>query len=166
MFILLIGPKGSGKTHIGRVLQDAWDVHFFPVERYWKAYHEECVRQGREQAIQDGISIVHPEIGRALRRHRHVCVETTGASLEILNSLLSLQDAAPILVRVQAPFEICLERIRRRDPEDQIPIRDELIAEIYQRSQAIDLAFDLELDNSTSLTDRQILDAFTPLITD
>lgn len=41
MLILLIGPKGSDKSHIGRILELSLGGHFFHVETLWMAYNAE-----------------------------------------------------------------------------------------------------------------------------
>src|SRR5688572_13495016 len=37
MFVILVGAKGSGKSHIGRILEARLGVHFFHVEPLWLA---------------------------------------------------------------------------------------------------------------------------------
>ena len=121
MFVLLVGPKGSGKSHIGRLLEKHLDITFFHVEPLWMAYQAECAAAGRKPIILEGISRVHPHIAEALGRYEHVCVETTGASREILADLMSLVDRSNILVaHVSAPLELCLERIANRDRTDDL----------------------------------------------
>ncbi len=160
MLIILIGPKGSGKSHIGRLLESEFGVHFFHVEPLWMAYHAECSKEGREPRISDGVKRVHPAIAAAMRVHQHVCVETTGASPEILEDLLSL--AGPdtrLLVRVHAPLSICLARIVGRDQTHQIPLSREEIERVYTLSAALDIKFDLSFEN-VSLADGEILEPF------
>jgi len=120
MFIVLVGPKGSGKTHIGRVLESRLGVHFFHVEPHWMAYYAECKAGGQAPVIAGGIAGVHPRIRDALSVHAHVCVETTGASTEILGALLALSDPAQTLVaRITAPLQLCMERVATRDQTEQ-----------------------------------------------
>src|SRR5512134_1557953 len=103
MLILLIGPKGSGKSHIGRLLESAFNIHFFHVEPLWMKYYAECREAGREPSIGEGVRRIHPAISAALGSYRHVCVETTGASREILDDLLSLGGTSnTLLVKVSA----------------------------------------------------------------
>ena len=80
MLIVLIGPKGSGKSYIGRTIEARLGVHFFHVEPLWLEYHAECKASNREPVISEGIAKVHPVLMRALETCVHVCVETTGAS--------------------------------------------------------------------------------------
>ncbi len=148
MLILLVGPKGSGKSHIGRMLERQLGVHFFHVEPLWMSYYAECRAAGREPSIAEGIARVHPRIVDALGTHEHVCVETTGAAAEILGDLLSLaQPSKTLVARVAAPLELCLERIAARDQSNQIPMDIETIRKVYALSNAVQLQADLTLPN-------------------
>ena len=160
MFVILVGPKGSGKSHIGRVLERRLGVHFLKVEPLWMAHAARCRAAGREPDIAGGIAAVHPEVTRAIGRHRHVCVETTGASPEILDGLRSLAPPADTLVvRVRAPLALCLERIATRDPSHQIPMDLESIRNVHRLSLAAEVEAALVLDN-VALSDREIASAF------
>ena len=147
MFVILVGPKGSGKSYIGRILEARLGVHFLHVEPLWKAYHRDCEANGRQPVIAEGIARVHPVIARALA-HSHVCVETTGASPEILDALLSLMPRSEILmVRVTAPLELCLQRILARDQTDQIPVETDVVRRVHALSESLRLDADVTLDN-------------------
>lgn len=166
MFILLIGPKGSGKSHIGRVLERRLGVHFLQVEPLWLAYRRECAESGREPVIPEGISRVHPFIAQALREHVDVCVETTGASEEILSDLLALAaQVSTLKVRVSAPLEQCLRRIKTRDSTQQIPAHDAQIRLVHALSRRCAFEPDAVLDND-ALTDDEIVSAIAPHLED
>jgi hypothetical protein len=65
----------------------------------------------------------------------HVCVETTGASIDILAGLLALAPAADTLkVLVRAPFDLCLRRIGARASTGQIPMDEEGVRRVHQLS--------------------------------
>jgi shikimate kinase len=165
MFVLLVGPKGSGKSHIGRTLEKRLGVLFFHVEPHWMNYYAECQASGRQPAIAEGIAKVHPLIVHALYQNEHVCVETTGASPEILNDLLSLKHPSRTLVaRVAAPLELCLERISSRDQTQQIPMDVESIRRVYALSESVQLQPDLTLKN-VQLTEEQIVSLFESVLT-
>lgn len=160
MLILLVGPKGSGKSHIGRVLERRLGVHFFHVEALWLADHAECRAEGREPDVPEGVRQTHPLIGEALRRHRHVCVETTGASPEILSGLLQLGPPGDTLIaRISAPLDLCRERIERRDPADHIPLAIDRVAEVHALSKALQLEADVTVEN-LDLSDEQVVRFF------
>jgi hypothetical protein len=162
MLILLVGPKGAGKSHVGRLLTREFGVHFLHVETHWAAWAEECRRAGREPSIAGGIAYVHPFVSRALEEHPRVCVETTGASAEILEDLRSLAPPdVTLLVRVSAGLETCERRIATRDPTHHLPIDPEVVRRAHAASEALDLPFALELENE-GLAEAEIVAAFAP----
>lgn len=66
---------------------------------------------------------MHPVLARALDEHADVCVETTGASAEILDALRSLRSRSDtIIARLTAGLNLSLQRIYARDQSDQIPL--------------------------------------------
>ena len=165
MFILLVGPKGSGKSYIGRTLERHFGVLFFHVELHWKSYYAECQASGRQPLIAEGLARMHPLIAVALRTHEHVCIETTGASAEILNDMLSLeQPEKTLIVRVSAPLELCLERIAARSQEEQVAMDVERIREVYELSEVAQMEPDLTLTN-LQLTDAEIVMQFKRFLT-
>jgi shikimate kinase len=160
VLIILIGPKGSGKSHIGRLLERELGVHFFHVEPHWMAFQDECRKTGIEPDIPTGIRRIHPLIADALAKHSFVCVETTGASNEILDDLLSFgEHGQQLLVNVRAPLSLCLNRIAERDPTEQIPLSPAEIEKVHALSSAVALPFDIVLEN-TSLDEDEILASF------
>jgi chloramphenicol 3-O-phosphotransferase len=160
VLVLLVGPKGSGKTHIGRLLETRFGVHFLHVEPHWMAYHAECEAAGRPVDVAEGVARIRPLLAAALRAHDHVCVETTGASPEILDDLLATGGArGTLVVRVRAPLETCLARIAARDPRHQIPLDEESIRRVHALAEAAQVQADLVLDN-TDLTDAEIVARF------
>jgi len=165
VFVVLVGPKGSGKSHIGRVLEQKLGVHFFHFEPLWIAYYSQCKAAGHEPTVPGGISVVHPKIKEAIRTHEHVCIETTGASPEILADLLSLASARDTLVaRINVPLELCLERINSRDQTHQIPMDVETVKRVYRLSTAANVHSALILDN-TALSEAEIVALFENALT-
>ena len=71
MFVLLVGPKGSGKSQIGCTLEKHPGVLFFHVEPLWLDYYAECQASG-QPVISEGIGRVHTLIAEARRSHEHV----------------------------------------------------------------------------------------------
>lgn len=164
MLILLIGPKGSGKSHIGRILEAHLGVHFFHVEPLWMEYYAACGNTGREPRIGEGIERVHPAVSTALEKYRDVCVETTGASRDILQDLIRRGGRVKtILVKVSAPVSLCLERIVSRNRENQIPMDEDSIRRIYDLGRDLDLPFDLVLEN-VALSSEDILRSFSEVL--
>jgi hypothetical protein len=116
-------------------------VHFFDVEPLWLAYHRDCKAAGRQPVIAEGIAKVHPLLLRAIDQYPHVCVETTGASSEILHALLSPRPRSKMIIaRVTASLKLCLQRISTRDQTDQIPSETEIVREVYALSESLSLS--------------------------
>lgn len=160
MLVLLVGPKGSGKSYIGRILEAYRGVHFFHVEPLWQLYYAECEASGKQPVIAAGIARIHPRLTGALRRYDNVCAETTGASCEILSYLLPLRRSAVILVaRVTAPPGLCLQRIAKRDQTCQVPMDIESVRKVHELSEAVVVRADLVIRNE-QLTETQIVALF------
>jgi dephospho-CoA kinase len=164
MFILLVGPKGCGKSHIGRVLERHLGVRFFHVEPLWMAYLSECREAGRLPVITEGIALVHPEIRGALAEHGTMSVETTGASQEILDGLMALRPREKMVVaKISAPVDVCLQRAEARDPTQQIQMDPDTIRTVNAMSDAAWVDADLQLKNE-DLSDEAIVAAFRPYL--
>ena len=166
MLILLIGPKGSGKSHIGRILEARLGVHFFHVEPLWMAYHAGRADAGKPVDIAEGVATVHPRIAEDLTQHEHVCVETTGASREILDDLLHFGEEYGLLTaKVAVPLDVCLKRIRRRNPTHQIPMEEDMIHRVYELAESLEMPFDLVIEN-LDLSDDEIVKRFGSVLPD
>jgi len=160
VLVLLVGPKGSGKSHVGRLLERRLGIFFFHVEPLWMDYYAQCKTTGSSPTITEGISRVHPRIAAARAAVADVCVETTGASPEILNDLLKIcPPSEKLVVRVDAPLDLCLRRIATRDQEYQIPMDVEMVRKVHALSSAAPLQPDLTLVN-TDLGEEDIVSAF------
>lgn len=164
MFILLVGPKGAGKSHVGRRLAREFGVHFLHVETHWTEWREACLRAGVEPTIAGGIEHVRPFVVRALEEHPRVCVETTGASAEVLRDLRALAPPGDtLLVRVTAGLETCERRIAARSPTHHLPIDPDVVRRVHAASGTLELPFSLVLDNE-DLSDGEIVAAFLPFL--
>lgn len=162
MLIILVGPRGSGKSHIGRVLEREFGVRFFEVEPLWMAYLSECREAGREQVVPEGIARIHPEIRQALAEHGRLCVETTGAAQEILDDLVGLRPRAKVIVaKISAPPELCLQRLNAGNSSRKIPMDAEEIRKVNAMSEAAQVDADLHVTNE-ALGDEEIVAAFQP----
>jgi len=162
--ILLVGPKGAGKSHIGRLIETHFGVPFVHVEPWWMAYHAACAAAGRTPTIAEGMIHVHPHVAGALAEHGRIVVETTGASRDILEGLLALApEPARLVVRVTAPLDVCLGRVAARDQANQIPMEADGIRQVHALSEALEIHADLVLANA-GLSDEAILAVLAPLI--
>lgn len=156
--ILLVGPKGAGKTRIGGLLERRAGVQFVRVEPMYR----EAQAAGR-----DG----QPEVIEAIRRRAAttsspLCIETTGASRAMLDAYLGeLGRAFEVLpVRVTAPADLCLRRVRGRDQTDHIPVSDDRVQAVNALAEAVVLPWAATIDTSADPDDETVLAALAALL--
>ncbi len=94
-----------------------------------------------------------------------VVIESTGASPAFPRFLATLrQEHEVLLVAVRAPLDTCLLRVRTRDQSEHIAVSDDRVAEINERAVGVQLAWDLEIDNSAPAMPADIVTAFRKLL--
>ena len=98
-------------------------------------------------------------------RNEHVCVETTAASPEILNHLLSwARPSQTLVVRVAVPLDLCLERVATREQTNQIPMDLDSIRRICALSIAAEAKEAFTIENA-ALSDSEIVSRFASALT-
>ena len=128
---VLIGPKGSGKSYVGRLLEREFGITFLSIEDIFIKLQSKDVST---PDVQDrGYKIVEEQIGGMLDQGESVSFEITVLT-PASKTLLSRLELRAHIERVQifAPPELCLERIRTRDSARHIEISEEKIAEINE----------------------------------
>ena len=158
MILILIGPKGSGKSHIGRVLESHLGIRFLPVEPIWIRYYDECRNHGVEPVQEEALKRVEEAIEGALNIDERIVFETTAATKALQKFINRLTECHAVgKIAVNAPLDLCLKRIESRNPKNQIPMEAATIEKIFDIIETLDLDFDLILEN-VSLTDENIVD--------
>jgi shikimate kinase len=160
MLLVLLGPKGAGKSHAGTVIERELGVDFFRVEPVFVAAAREPGGSG-PASWAEGFRRVEEEIDRRFALGaRAVAIESTGAS-DLFPPFLARQRAARDvrILRIEAPLEVCLERVRSRDARDHLPASDDLVREVHARSAALELEVHAMLDNAERASDAAIVAA-------
>lgn len=147
--LLLVGPKGSGKSFIGELLERELGIPYVRPE----AVVLRLRAAGRTPTVAESLAAIvasAEELARAAsaRAASALTLDTTGASDELgayLEALARVGRIRPI--QVLARPEVCLARIRARDQAAHIPVEEEQIARINARSLALQLPYELSLDN-------------------
>jgi shikimate kinase len=153
--LILIGLKGSGKTYIGSLLQEKFDIKFFRVEEIWLSLKSEKLTN---EYIKEGFSKVEKEIDKILHDTDRIIIESTGTTdyfrifLDRLKTKYELK-----LIKVQTSPELCLIRVKSRNSVLHVPVSDEIVDIINQEALNLDMQYDLIIDNEKS-TDREILE--------
>lgn len=161
---ILVGPKGSGKSYIGCVLEKHYGITFLPVERLLLDH----VRQNRLPASplnKDGFDIEEEAIHRILERESAVISEATGSSSHLqgfLENLGGLYDLK--LIRIHCPLDICFSRVKGRKTKDHFRVTDEQLRRINKESASIEFDWDLEIDNSGPASNQDIISQFESIM--
>lgn len=151
---MLIGPKGSGKTHVGMLVHRYTDVHFLHVEPIWLAL----------APSEDGWQKVEAAVDAAFRTHDQVMIESLGAGEGFEAFYRSLAAKYPVkMIRVFADLDTCLARVRTRSSTDHIPVSDDKVAEYNRIAAGVTYPWVLEIDNNQPASDDTILAAIRRL---
>ncbi len=150
MLYFLIGPKGSGKTYIGMLVNQHTDIAFLRVEPIWLSL----------QPGEDGWEKVEAAIDRMFQSHPRVMVESLGVGEEFLNFKASLEKKYRLkMIRVYADLDTCLNRVKSRNQMDHIPVSDEKVNEYNQAAAKVTYDWDLEINNNSPAAEADILAA-------
>lgn len=152
--LVLVGPKGSGKTYIGQLIEEhvpgatflsvediaidfiksdpCYSTESFnspPFRAQFFDYIRECIDQ--------------------LNGDRIVVFESTGAAPETKAFFQSLShDIGPVhLVRIRSSASTCADRIKSRDNSKQVDVSREMISRLHATTESLEWAWELELVN-------------------
>jgi shikimate kinase len=163
--LLLVGPKGAGKTTIGRILEREAGAYFLEVELIAKRVLDATGGVISENYARQAFGAIAAEVLAISKGRRVVVIETTGASAETAGFIATLRkDHVVRLVRVHSSAETCAKRIAERDSSRQVDVPVELIREMHERTESLDLEWDLELKNDPPLSAEEVLQAIDPLL--
>lgn len=157
---ILVGPKGSGKSHVGSVIEKYFGIPFLNVDKLGLENIPKSNLLG-EDLIREGFHFEESKIAEILQTEDSVAFETTGSHSYFFVILDRLRCSYAVkLIRVSASLDECRARIANRDQTKNIPVSDELIQSINERSLRVQLPWDLELNNSIDISDLGIVEAF------
>lgn len=155
---VLIGPKGSGKSYLGRLLEKECGIKFLSIEDIF------IKLQGKGISTPDvqerGYKTVEKRVSEILARENAVSFEITVLTPSSKNLLSQLGLRSHVeMIQVYAPLELCLERIKTRETVSHIEISEEKIIAINQLSENQQVNSKLRIDTS-EMKDEEILEKF------
>ena len=147
---MLIGPKGSGKTHIGTLVNQHTDIVFLRVEPIWLGLKPNEDRWKKVEAVIDAM----------FQKHHKVMIESLGIGKGFGKFHASLAEKYSIkMIRVYADLKTCFARIKTRNNVEHIPVSDDRVTEFNQLASAVTYDWDLEINNDSPASDKDILNA-------
>ena len=150
ILFMLIGPKGSGKTHIGTLVSQHTDIVFLRVEPIWLDL----------ESGEDGWKKVEAAIDASFQKQDKVMIESLGIGEGFGRFHASLAEKYSIkMIRVYADLETCFTRVKTRNNTEHIPVSDERVAEFNKIASAVIYNWHLEINNNEAATDEEIIKA-------
>jgi hypothetical protein len=147
---MLVGPKGSGKTHIGILVNQYTDIVFLRVEPIWLSLKPD----------EDGWNKVEAVIDAMFQKQDKVMIESLGIGEGFGKFHASLAEKYSIkMIRVYADLETCLTRVKTRNNAEHIPVSDNKVAEFNKLTTAVTYDWDLEINNDNPAPDKDIINA-------
>jgi shikimate kinase len=135
----LIGPKGSGKTHIGTYVHENTNIHFLRIEPIWVSLKE------NENGWQKVIEAIH----QCFLENEKVMIENLGAGEDFNNFFSELKSHYQIrIIKVKTDISICFKRVKERNNKNHIPVSDDKVKEYNRIASKVTLNWDLIVDNN------------------
>lgn len=147
---MLVGPKGSGKTHIGTLINQHTDIVFLRVEPIWLS-----LKPG-----EDGWEKTETVIDSMFQIHNKVMIESLGIGDGFAEFHASLAEKYCIkMIRVYADLETCFTRVKTRNNVEHIAVSDDKVTEFNKMAASVTYNWNLEINNNTLASDAEILNA-------
>jgi shikimate kinase len=145
---LLIGPKGSGKSFIGTLMECQFNIKFVRVEDWMKDIKKD--RQINDESyISDAFQAIEAGVRNVLKQHSKIVFESTGLSSyfdRMLNNLSA--NFKVITIKVNADDALCIERVKNRDTAIHINVSDNEVQSLNGQVKAKNIITDYSLDNN------------------
>jgi hypothetical protein len=157
MLYMLIGPKGSGKTHVGTLVDRHTDIVFLRVEPVWLG-----LRPG-----EDGWKKVEAVIDTMFQTNNKVMIESLGVGDGFCEFYAALAEKYPIkMIRVYADLDTCFVRVKNRKSIDHIAVSDDKVAEFNKIAATVTYDWALEINNDHPASDVDIINAIQSINND
>ena len=154
--LILIGPKGSGKSYIGRLIENDLGIKFLSIE---PIFHKILGNSNKldKKVEKEGYDKVEKEIDSIFSNDDTVTIESTGSFEYFFKLLKNLKSKYSVkFIQIYTSLELCAERLRHKDPSIHVPFSARQIKEINEKSSNLKLEYDLIIDNS-KLSDTEIV---------
>lgn len=153
---LLTGPKGSGKSFIGRLFEKHFCIPFVRVEDWAKKVKRD--RSVEDEAyIKDVFAAIEEGIVQAIRDRDALVFESTGLTEHFDAMPANLKAAYKVvLIKIDAPLETCLTRVRSRDPAIHVDVSDAQVERINALVRQKDLKCDFVIENARAAVDELV----------
>jgi FkbM family methyltransferase len=144
---VLVGTIAAGKSYIGRLIENCFDIPFFE--------YEDIFIEAQKDHPDDFLKLAEPLAEKAilnfLDKRGKICFENTMSrpyALAILSKLQQISDVR--IIYVDTPVELARRRLQERPKSTHVRWTKEELDRIYSGVKRIDLDYDIVIDNSCS----------------
>jgi len=154
--IILIGPKGSGKTFVGNLIQEKFGFKFVRVEDWVRNIRKGRAVDDPEYASQV-FSVIEGGVKERLLQEKIIVFESTGLTDYFDLMLKNLQKEYHVItIGITANLDMCIERIRHRDQSLHINVSDDEIKLINNAVIIKNINTEYQLSNSDNTTEKLV----------
>ncbi len=160
---ILIGKKGSGKSYIGKLIENKLGIKFLQVEPYFINSKEEY-KSINVESFNKEWQMIEEFIDRFLNKNERIVFESLGTYRSFKVFLARLQKKYCVkLIKIETSDKLSLERTKKRDNTNHVPMTVELIKNINKIANREKYNYDLIINNENA-SDEEILNSFKELI--
>ena len=148
--ILFIGPKGSGKTTIGKQVAKNLDAVFLDVEKLLIDYAKK--NSIHSSAIpKHGFDIEFNKIKDILSKDNIVVAEATGSSEFLSEHINNIEKSYQLIpIKIECSFEVCMNRIKNRGHINNFKVKEEDIIRIFEKTRLLELDWAHRINTTTT----------------
>jgi shikimate kinase len=162
---ILIGPRGSGKTYVGKLIEKELGIKFFSVEPY---FLDIAIASDYEAGNDELFAEAWQKIGEAIAKHFEnndkIIFESLGTFNSFKEFLKELQKKYEVkLIKIEAPQELCVSRLKNRDVASHVPMDEGLVEKINKMAVEEKYPFDIIINNA-KLADEETVREFKKLL--
>lgn len=159
---VLVGTIASGKSYIGRLIENCFDIPFFE--------YEDIFIEKQKDHPDDFLKLAEPLAEKAifefLDKKGRICFENTmnrPYALAILRKLQQISDVR--IIYVDTPIDLARRRFQQRPKSTHVKWTKEELDKIYADIKRIDLDYDIIVDNA-NLSDEEIRENLQELMSE
>jgi shikimate kinase len=155
---LLIGQKGSGKSFIGKIFEEQFNIKFVRVENWVKEIKRER-EINDESYLKDAFQLIEDKVRNEIMKHRNIVFESTGITQYFDRMRKHLKkDFEVIDIYIRADKELCLNRIKKRDQSIHINVSDKEVNKINDQVRKKNMNALFEIENNEKPLDQLVSD--------
>ncbi len=160
---LLIGPKGSGKSFIGTLMDRHFGITFLRVEDWAKAVKKDR-SINNEDYLRDVFAAIEGGIRKSLENLDEIVFESTGLTPFFEKMYQNLKsDFNLITIGIEVPAQLCLQRVKSRDQSIHINVSDDQVLQINEAVRKMNRKTDFRIEN-VGKTEEELVNEINKII--